>query len=107
MEISFSNRDPIIGRFPIHVAEVEGNSVVSSRDYLVPHAKEGGSLAPSRGILASLQGSPQDLMCGDQGTTHVLHVPFLRRCETMETQGGGRDKTQHHEMRSTHPYPFL
>ena len=43
-------------------------------------------------------------MFEDQGTTHV---PLLRRCGTMETQGGGREKTQHHEMRSTHPYPFL
>ena len=46
-------------------------------------------------------------MCGDQGTTHVLSMPFLRRCETMKTQGGGREKTQHHEMRSTHLYSFL
>ena len=91
MEISFSKRDTIIGRLPIHVAEIEGNNTVSSRDYLVPHAEEGGALAPSRGILASLQGSPQDLICGDQGTTHV---PLLRRCGTMETQGGGREKNQ-------------
>ena len=73
----------------------------------MPHAEEGGALAPSRGMLASLQESTQDLMCGDQGTTHVLHVPVLRRCGTMETQGGGREKAQHHEMRITHPYSFL
>ena len=58
MEISFSRRDPIIGELPLHVPEIEGNSVVMSRDYLVPHAEEGGALAPNRGMLASLQGSP-------------------------------------------------
>ena len=93
----------IIGGLPIYVEEAEGNNAVPSRDYLVPHVEEGGALAPGRGILASLQGSPQDLMYGDQGT---IHVPLLRRCETMETQGGGREENQHHEMRSTHPYPL-
>ena len=58
MEISFSKRDPITGRFPTHVAEIEGNITVRSRVYLAPHAEEGGALAPSRGMLASLQGSP-------------------------------------------------
>ena len=51
-----------------------------------------------------LQEDPQDLMCGDQGT---IHVPLLERCETMESQGGDGEKNQHHELRSTHPYPFL
>ena len=97
----------IVGGLPIYVEEAEGNSVVPSRNYLVPHVEEGGALAPRRGILASLQGGSQDLMYGDQGTTHVLHVPLLRRCGTMETQGEGRENTQHHEMRSTHPYLFL
>ena len=69
----------------MHIAVIDGKNTVMSRDYLVPHAEEGGALAPNRGMLASLQGSPQDLMCEDQGTTHVLSVPFLRRCETMET----------------------
>ena len=73
----------------------------------MPHAEKGGALTPNRGMLVSLQGSPQDFMCGDQGTTHVLHVPLLRRCGTMETQGGYREKTQHQNMRSTHPYSFL
>ena len=45
-------------------------------------------------------------MCGDQGTTHVLHVPLLRRCGAMETQGGDREDDHHGEMRSTHPYIF-
>ena len=40
-------------------------------------------------------------MYGDQGTSHVLPVP------TMETQGGSREKTQHHEVRSTHPYSSM
>ena len=93
MEISFPKRDPIIGGFPIHIVEIEGNSTVSSRYYLVPHVEEGGPLAPSRGMLASLQESPQDLMCRDQGTNHVILVPLLKRCETMETQGEGRENT--------------
>ena len=69
----------IIGGLAIYVGEVEGNNAVPPRDYLVPHAEEGEDFAPGRGILASLQESPQDLMCGEQGTTHVLHVPLLRR----------------------------
>ena len=55
----------------------------------MPHAEEGGALAPSGGILASLQGSPQDLMCGDQGTAHVS---LSRRFGTRETQGEGREE---------------
>ena len=46
-------------------------------------------------------------MCGDQGTTHVSPVLFFRRCGAMQTQGEGREKTQHHEMRSTIPYSFV
>ena len=60
-----------------------------SRVYLAPHAEEEGALAPTRGILVSLQEIPQDLKYGDQGT---IHVPLLRRCGTMETQGDGREK---------------
>ena len=96
----------IIGGFPIYVGEDEGNSVVPSTDDLVPHEKEGGDFAPCRGIIASLQGSPQYLMYGDQGTTHVLHVPLLRRCGTMETPGEDREDDQHDVMRSTHPCLF-
>ena len=84
------------GGFPIHVSDIKGKNAIRSRDYLVPHVEEGGDFVPNGGMLASLQGSPQDLMCGDQGTTHVLSVPLLRRCETMETQGGSRENTQHH-----------
>jgi len=80
----------IIGGLPIYVEEAEGNNAVPFRDYLVPHVEEGGTLAPGRGILASLQGSPQDLMYGGQGT---IHVPLLRRCGTMETQSECREKT--------------
>ena len=54
MEISFSKRDPINGRLPIHVAEIERNNAFMSRGYLVPHAEEGGALSPNRGMLASL-----------------------------------------------------
>ena len=90
MDIHFSKEDPVIGRFPIHIDEEEGNNTVMSRVYLAPHAEEEGALAPTRGILASLQGIPQDLICGDQGTTHDLHVPLMIGCETMEIKGGDR-----------------
>ena len=106
MEIHFPKEDPILGRLPIHIDEDEGNNAVMSRDYLVPHAEEGGVLAPTKGIIGSLQESPHDLTCGDQGTTHDLHVPLMMRCGTMETKGGDREEDQHHVMRSTHPYPF-
>ena len=53
--ISFSKEDPIIGELPNHV---EGNNAINSRVDLVPHAEEGGALAPTRGILRSLQGGP-------------------------------------------------
>ena len=45
-------------------------------------------------------------MCGDQGKTQDLHVPLLMRRGTMEAKGEDREENQHHEMRSTHPYPF-
>ena len=92
MGISFPKEDPIIERLPNHVANIEGNSVVRSRVDLAPHVEGRGALAPHRGILASLQGSPQDLMYGDQGTSHVLPVPLLRRCGNFKTQGGNREK---------------
>ena len=56
-EISFSKEDLIIGGLPTHIEEVEGNSSIISRVDLAPHAEEGGALAPTRGILAALQGS--------------------------------------------------
>ena len=54
MNISFSKRDPIIGRFPTHVADIEGNSTVRSGVDLVPHAEEIRALSPHIGMLASL-----------------------------------------------------
>ena len=51
MEISFSKRDPIIGRFPIHVADIEGNIDVSSRDYLVLMQRKEELLLPIEGFL--------------------------------------------------------
>ena len=42
MGISFLRRDPIIGGFPIHFAEIEGNSTVRSGIDLAPHAEERG-----------------------------------------------------------------
>ena len=54
MEILFSKKDPILGGFPVHIDEDEGNSDVMSRVYLAPHAEEEGDLAPNRGILLTL-----------------------------------------------------
>ena len=63
-------RDPFFKRgsnsweVDIHSGEeekVEGYIVVMSRAYQAPHAKVYGAHAPTRGILVSLQGIPQDL----------------------------------------------
>ena len=48
----------IVGGLPIYVEEAEANNAMPPRDYLVPHVEEGGALAPGRGIISSLQGSP-------------------------------------------------
>ena len=88
--------DPINGRLPDFVVEIKGNNVVKSRLDLAPQAEEGGAFAPTRGILVAWQENPQDLMYGDQGTFHDLHVPSMRRCRTMETQGGDRKENQPH-----------
>ena len=56
--------------------------------------------------LASFQGSPQDLTCGDQGTSHDSHVPLMIGCEPMDIQGGDREDDQHNVMRSTHTCLF-
>ena len=45
-------------------------------------------------------------MCGDQGTTYVLHVPLMIRCGTMDIPGGDREDDHHDVMRSTHPCLF-
>ena len=71
-EILFPKEDPIIGGFPTH-KEAEGNSAGISRVNLVPHAEEGGALALTRGILAALQGSPQDLIHGGPSTINEQH----------------------------------
>ena len=106
MKISFSKWDPIIGRFPIHVADIEGSNTVSSRGYLVPHAVEGGALDPTRGVLVSFQGIPRDLMCGNPGTTYDQHVTLLRDCKAMQMEGEDREDDQNHLERSIHTYPF-
>ena len=67
-QIPFSKEDLIIGGFPIHVEEAKGNNAVIYRVDLAPNAEEGGALAPTRRILASLQGSPWDLIHGGPGT---------------------------------------
>ena len=56
-EIPFPKEDQIIGGLPTHVEEAKGKNTVISRVDLAPQAEEGGALAPTRGILASLQGS--------------------------------------------------
>ena len=73
MGISFSQEDPIIGGFPIHIDEDEGNNIVTSRAHPVPHAKEGGAHDPTRGIIVSLQEVPQDLIHGGQSTINEQH----------------------------------
>ena len=58
MGISFSQEDPTIEMFPIHIDEDEGNNAVTSRAHPVPHAEEGGAHAPTGGILVYLQEVP-------------------------------------------------
>lgn len=105
MEIPFSKEDPLIEKvIPIHVEEEEkagGNNAVISRAYLAPHAEVDGELAPTRGILVSLQEVPEDFICGGQGTINEQHD-----CETLQMEGEGREDDQHHMMRSTHTYLF-
>ena len=48
----FYSCNKIVGGLPIYVEEAEGNNVVPSRYYLVPHAEKGGALALGRGILS-------------------------------------------------------
>ena len=101
MGISFTQGDPIIGGFPIHIDEDEGNNVVTYRAHLAPHAKEGGAHAPTGGILVSLQEAPQDLIHGGQSTINEQHD-----CEALQMEGEGRKEKQHHLMRSTQPSLF-
>ena len=77
-----------------------------SRAYIAPHVEVEGEHARIRGILVSLKEIPQDLICGDQRTTHDHHVPLLIDCEAMQRKGGGREDEQHNLMRNTHPYLF-
>ena len=91
MEISFSRKEQILERLPIHVDEEEGNSTGIYRVDPVPHAEEGGALAPHRGILVSLQEIPQDLPCRDQGTAYDTSVPLMVGCRAMEIEGGDRE----------------
>ena len=55
MGISFSQEDPTIEMFPMHIEEDEGNNVVTSRAHPVPQAEGGGAHDPIGGILVSLQ----------------------------------------------------
>ena len=97
----FSKKDPIIGGLPTHVEEAKGNSTGSSRVDLVPHAEEGGAPGPTRGILASWQGGPQDLIHGGPSTINEQHD-----CVALQLEGGGMEEEQHHVMRGTHPSLF-
>ena len=85
---------------------LEATTLSPSRADLAPHGEEDGALAPTRGILVSLQGVPKDLICGDQGTIHEQHVPLLIDCETLQMKGEGMEGGQHHMIRSKHPYIF-
>ena len=58
MGIYFSQEDPIVEMFPTHIDGVEGNNVVTSRSYLVPHVEGGGAHDPTGWILGSLQEVP-------------------------------------------------
>ena len=58
MRISFSQEDPTVEMLPNHIEEDEGNNVVTSRAYPVPHAEGGGAHAPTGGILVPLQEVP-------------------------------------------------
>ena len=100
-EILFPKEDPIIGGIPTHIEEDEGNNAVISRFDLVPHAEGKGKLAPTRGILAALQGSPQDLIHGGPSTISEQHD-----CATLQLEGREREEEQHLVMRSTHPSLF-
>ena len=101
MGISFSQEDPTVEMLPIHIEEDEGNSVVTSRAHLVPHAEGGGAHAPIGGILVVLQEVPQDLIHGGPSTISEQHD-----CATLQLEGGGRQEEQHHLMRGTHPSLF-
>ena len=100
-EIPFSKEDPIIGGLPTQVEEDEGSSYVICRVDLAPHGEEGGYLAPNRGIIASFQGSPHDLIHGGPSTINEQHD-----CAALQPEGGGREEEQHHVMRGTHPSLF-
>ena len=69
----FPKEDPIIGGLPTHVEEAEGNNTVTSRFDIAPHVEGGGALAPTRGIISSLQGSPQDIIHGGPSTISEQH----------------------------------
>ena len=73
IEIPFPKEDPIMGGLPNHVEEAEGNSAVISRVDLIHHAEEGGAISPTRGILATFQVSPQDLIHGGPSTINEQH----------------------------------
>ena len=100
-EIPFPKEDPIIGGFSTHVEEAKGSSAIISRFDLAPHVEEGGALAPTRGILASLQGISQDLIHRGPSTISEQHD-----CAALQLEGGGREEEQHHVMRGTHPSLF-
>ena len=86
-DISFSKEDLIIGGLPTHIEETKGNNVVTSRVDPTPHAEEGGALAPTRGVLAYLQGIPQDLIHGGPSTISEQHD-----CAAWQLEDEGREE---------------
>ena len=73
IQIPFPKEDSIIGGLPNYVEEVEGSNAVIYRVDLAPHVEGGGDLAPTRGILTTFQGSPQDLIHGGPCTISQQH----------------------------------
>ena len=97
MEVSLSREDLVLEDLPTYVDEEKGNSAINHRANLVPNAEGGGAHDPIRGILASLQEGPQDLIHGGPSTISEQHD-----CAILKLEGGGGEKEQHHVMRGTH-----
>lgn len=87
--------------FPTYDDEEKGNNVFNHRVDLVPHVEEGRAHAPIRGILASFQEGPQDLIHGGPSTISEQHD-----CAILQLEEGGGEREQHHVMRGTHPSQF-
>ena len=90
MGITFSQWDPIVEMLPTHIDEEEGNKAVTSRAHPVPHVEGRGAPTPMRGILASLQEVPQDLIHRGPSTISEQHD-----CVALQLEGEGREEEKH------------